>query len=189
MSRFFFPSLGDRVRVVRRSLKLSQAEFAKKLKVSRSYVGQVETHKEPASRKFLEAVHREFEVSIDWLLEGKGEAYTDSLKQLEIGMKLSGKRQQAFFQKARRAIEFYDKLFNCLGSDIFRLEDDSIQPGDQEVIKIIGKIHYTLIMNERIDDPFYDVVDEILDKELGPLKIIKRNPKKRRKEKLEGKGE
>lgn len=53
---------------LRQSLNLSQADFAKEIGYSTSYVGDVEVGKTRPSRRFLEAVRSRFGISIDQLL-------------------------------------------------------------------------------------------------------------------------
>ncbi|MBW1795561.1 MAG: helix-turn-helix transcriptional regulator [Deltaproteobacteria bacterium] len=63
-------SVGDRIKKIRAANKLSQADFGKRLGFSRSYIGKVEQGNNPPSRKMLEAINREFDVSVDWVLTG-----------------------------------------------------------------------------------------------------------------------
>lgn len=67
--------IGKRLVEFRKSLKLSQLDFAKKAEISRSYITNVETGKVNPSFDFLVKISLNYNVSIDWLLFDKGNMY------------------------------------------------------------------------------------------------------------------
>lgn len=69
---------GERLLHFRKQMKLTQAEFAKALGVSRSYVLNIETGRNEPSREFLRKLHDAFGVSADWVLTGRGESIPTS---------------------------------------------------------------------------------------------------------------
>ena len=70
--------LGARMAALRRSAGWSQAELARKLKVSASAVGMYEQGRREPSGELLVAMAEVFGVSTDYLLTGKTASETDS---------------------------------------------------------------------------------------------------------------
>lgn len=65
-------SLGERIREIRKDNRINQTEFAKRMLVSASYISKVEAGKEKPSDIFLKLMALEFNISLDWLLNGNG---------------------------------------------------------------------------------------------------------------------
>ena len=63
--------LGPRIAALRREANLSQAELARRLKISASAMGMYEQNRREPSVQTLVALARELEVSTDFLLTGK----------------------------------------------------------------------------------------------------------------------
>lgn len=61
-----------RVKEARKNLKLNQENFAKRLEVSKGFVGNVEAGNQQPSASFLNKLIKNCGISIDWLLTGKG---------------------------------------------------------------------------------------------------------------------
>jgi phage repressor protein C with HTH and peptisase S24 domain len=67
-------TIGRRIIFIREQLlDLTQEEFAERIGVSRGAVGNWERDK-PVGRKSIERICHEFDLSIEWVLTGKGEA-------------------------------------------------------------------------------------------------------------------
>ena len=62
----------DRVLVLRKSLNLTQAEFAQKINLSRSAIANIEQGLRPITERTLADICREFDVNEDWLRNGNG---------------------------------------------------------------------------------------------------------------------
>ena len=62
--------LGERIAIARRSRGLSQAELARRLKISASAMGMYEQGRREPSGEVLVALARELEVTTDYLLTG-----------------------------------------------------------------------------------------------------------------------
>ncbi len=63
-------SIGRRIRELR-GFDMTQAEFARRIRVAQSYLSALERgEKEPGATVLL-AISQEFEKSVDWLLTGK----------------------------------------------------------------------------------------------------------------------
>lgn len=67
--------IGIRIREIRKSLQLTQKEFATRLMISQSYLSGVEVGNEKPNDKFLKFLCLEYGVSEKWLYTGEGEMY------------------------------------------------------------------------------------------------------------------
>lgn len=70
--------LGERIRLIRRNANFGQAEFAKRLDVSRQSISGYETERLMPSGKILESISDQFEINPWWLLYGVGSAEAGS---------------------------------------------------------------------------------------------------------------
>lgn len=73
--------LHERIRFLRKdTLKMSQTEFGQKLAVSRSVINNLESNvlaRPDQKLSLLKLMCKEFNVSEDWLLNGKGEMFVN----------------------------------------------------------------------------------------------------------------
>lgn len=67
----------DRIKELRKTLRLSQSEFAKALKLTRNSITMIETGKRGISDRTISDICREFEVNEEWLRNGTGEMFAD----------------------------------------------------------------------------------------------------------------
>ena len=65
--------IGDRVRAVRKSLKLEQTELAKRMGLSQAIISQYENGMTEIPLSFLEHLKKKHRISSDWLIFGTGE--------------------------------------------------------------------------------------------------------------------
>lgn len=73
--------IGERIKCVRKSLKLTQSEFALKTGISNSFLSYVETGSKNPSFELLFSLSSKFAVKMDWVFTGKGEMFqSDELK-------------------------------------------------------------------------------------------------------------
>lgn len=65
----------ERIRQARKTLKLSQAEFAKAIVISNGYVAELECGHKRANDRIVRLVSLTFGVSEQWLKTGKGDMF------------------------------------------------------------------------------------------------------------------
>jgi len=70
-------SLGERVRQLRLQHKLSQQDFAQSLDISQSFLSDIERDRKVPGGDTLLSLKRSFGISVDWLLAGELEIYTE----------------------------------------------------------------------------------------------------------------
>lgn len=74
----------DRIKEVRKYLGLSQQEFADRLSISRSNLGNIETGAISVTSRVIEAICREYNVNEVWLRHGEGDMFRKLTREQEI---------------------------------------------------------------------------------------------------------
>lgn len=69
--------LNDRIKAIRAALKLTQAEFGKRLGLSQNYIWMIERGDRTPSDRTLMDLCREFSVNEVWLREGVGPMFVE----------------------------------------------------------------------------------------------------------------
>lgn len=62
--------VGERLRTMRMSTGLNQRDFASRLSTSGAYISCIELGHSMPGGSFLRCLHREFDININWLLNG-----------------------------------------------------------------------------------------------------------------------
>lgn len=75
-------SINQRVKEVRRALKLSQAKFAKALSMSNGYVAGIELGHNNVNDRIVKLICFTFNVSEQWLKTGEGRMFSEAPNQL-----------------------------------------------------------------------------------------------------------
>lgn len=74
----------DRLRELRKSLNMTQQEFADRVSVGRSAIAQYEMGRNPPSDAVISLICREFNVNETWLRFGDGEMFIEKSPDHEI---------------------------------------------------------------------------------------------------------
>jgi len=69
--------INERIKTIRKVLKLSQTDMAKNLETSSGYISEIETGKITPGGAFMQKIHERYNVNINWLLSGKGGMFVD----------------------------------------------------------------------------------------------------------------
>lgn len=70
-------TISDRVKYLRKTLKLTQKKLAQKLCISITSIGEIEQGKYKPNCDFLENISRVFNVNLYWLFFGEGKMFLD----------------------------------------------------------------------------------------------------------------
>ena len=92
-------TVNERLTLARKTLNLTQRDFAEKISVATGYVSSMEIGNRKVNPRVMKLVSVIFNVNIKWLETGEGEMfYTDTEKEIEeiIGLY---KRLNPFFKK------------------------------------------------------------------------------------------
>ncbi len=76
--------IGNRIYELRKSLKLTQTDFAAAVNISRSNLSNIEGDKFKITDRFIADVCREYNVNKEWLTTGDGEMFRDATREEEI---------------------------------------------------------------------------------------------------------
>lgn len=79
----------DRVKNLRKSLKLSQEAFGARIGITKASVSQIEKGANSASASTIKCIANEFGVSEEWLRTGAGSMYPD-MSRAELAAKIVG---------------------------------------------------------------------------------------------------
>ena len=89
----------ERLALVRKTLKLTQREFAEKISVATGFIALMETGDRKVNPRIMKLVSSIFNVNLQWLQSGEGEMfYTDTEKEIEEIISLY-KRLNPFLKK------------------------------------------------------------------------------------------
>lgn len=69
--------IGKRVSVLRKTLKLTQTEFAKALSIGQQALSMIENGQRDLSEKNIKLICFSYKVSYDWLVNGTGDMFQD----------------------------------------------------------------------------------------------------------------
>lgn len=68
-------TIGERIREVRKKLKMNQAEFAKAIFISNGYIAELECGHRKVNDRIVHIISMTFGVNEKWLKEGEGEMF------------------------------------------------------------------------------------------------------------------
>lgn len=73
----------ERLLTLRKELKLTQSEFAKKIQISRSHLSGLENGTRNFTERVISDICREFDVNRNWLENGEGDMFIDILAEID----------------------------------------------------------------------------------------------------------
>ena len=83
-------SVGERITILRESLKLKPKDFAVEINVSQPTISRVEGNVTKPSKGFLLALTMHFAANPEWILTGEGEMFFGAKEYIGSGIKLFG---------------------------------------------------------------------------------------------------
>lgn len=106
----------NRIKAIRKSLKLSQREFGEKLGVSRDVISNIEYGRVPPKKLLLQHMCQQYGVNEHWLETGEGEMFSkdyEDLKRLDeavsIFQSLRPEFQDYALEQIRQLLELQNK--------------------------------------------------------------------------------
>jgi transcriptional regulator with XRE-family HTH domain len=103
----------DRLKRIRKSLKLSIRDFSKEISYSHSLYGQVEYGNREASDRIIQLISSRFNVSKEWIKTGKGKMFDSSPPDirldriLEIYNTIDGTLKDCLLEQSRILLKIY----------------------------------------------------------------------------------
>jgi transcriptional regulator with XRE-family HTH domain len=116
----------DRIRAIRKTLKLSQSEFAKWIGIKSTALSMIEMGKNALTEQNIKLICMTFNVNDAWLRTGKGEMFATSpfaaspyeKEFFEIYRSLMPETQQALLRLAQDLLESQKKLPDGKGRNV-----------------------------------------------------------------------
>jgi len=65
----------ERIKLVRKTLEISQRDFAKQVYISHALLGEIELGNRNVNKRTIQLISTEFNVNKDWLLTGNGDMF------------------------------------------------------------------------------------------------------------------
>ena len=125
-------TIGERIKVIRNALNLTQSDFGQKLGIARNTIASYEIGRREPMEQTLKAICREFNVEYIWLTEGIGEIFSESDDAILdlIDQIMSGESE--FAKKVFRGFAKFDtKDWQDLERLIDKLTADNKKKADQ----------------------------------------------------------
>jgi transcriptional regulator with XRE-family HTH domain len=66
----------ERIKGIREKLNISQRDFAKKIFISQTLLGDIELGTRTITKRTIQLISTEFNVNKDWILTGQGDIFT-----------------------------------------------------------------------------------------------------------------
>lgn len=76
--------MNERIKTLRKELKMTQDAFASKIGLSRNFIAQIEIGTKVPSARTISDICREFDVNENWLKDGTGEMFIEKTKSEQI---------------------------------------------------------------------------------------------------------
>lgn len=108
-------TINERVKFVRKSLKLTQKEFGQKICIAQTYLSQIENGDREVTDKIAQLISLQFNVNENWLHTGQGEVFSSSHLEdefMEIFESLTPDSQDFLINTARQLLKTQEKLLS-----------------------------------------------------------------------------
>ncbi len=133
-------SYGNRLKVLRKLLNLTQRQLAKLLDVSLSYITKLEREEREPSVKLLRNLSEKLSVNLNWLLTGRGTPFFER-EGVKEPLPLEGRRTVALSSLSSMSAEELEEVLASAGPEgnlLLEVEDNCLFPylarGDRIVL-------------------------------------------------------
>ena len=107
-------NVGQRLKLLRETLNLSQAKLAKKLKVSQSAISKWESGERDIPTAILVRLKKEFGVNLNWLLSGEGKMFSANSEPTNLTPELVDFFKHIPPETQRKFVEFFKDTLEFL---------------------------------------------------------------------------
>lgn len=138
-------NINERLKYLRKNiLKISQEEFAEKLNVTRSNIGNIETGRIALTERNIITICNEFNINEQWLKNGIGNIFKDNSQSLENQLKNMGFDEfGSNIAKSYLSLNDYEKkAVQKFISSILQKKDviyNSINSNNSNTVKIVAR--------------------------------------------------
>ena len=101
----------DRIKEIRLKLSISQRDFAKRIYISQTLLGDIELGNRNANERTIQLITTHFNVNKDWLLTGKGKIFdspppdTQLEKLIDIFMQLDKTLRNCLLEQSKALLK------------------------------------------------------------------------------------
>lgn len=109
-------TINERVKAVRKALKLTQKDFGQQICIAQTYLSQIENGDREVTDKIAQLIALQFNVSENWLHTGQGEMFASSHYEeefMEIFESLTPDSQDFLINTARQLLKNQEKLLSA----------------------------------------------------------------------------
>ena len=109
-------SVNVRIKQIRKVLKITQQNFSKKIYISQSTYGEIETGVRKVNERIIQLICSQFNVNKDWLKNGKGEMFGEGKPDIglehltEIYKKLDKTLQEYLIDQTELLFKLHNKI-------------------------------------------------------------------------------
>ncbi|MGJ1366013.1 helix-turn-helix domain-containing protein [Sphingobacterium spiritivorum] len=159
-------NIGDRIRFIRTSNKLNQADFADRIGIKQSPLSQIEHGKILPSLETLNEIRRVFNISLDWLItgieEGENSAFKGSNSEIETNYKTNTKTNTKHNTITKKVgPEMGSNMGSNFQEYVFRTKEDPE----------VNRNHLEDLLNER--DRVIDALNDVINTQKDLIKSQK----------------
>ncbi len=107
--------MNDRLKRIRKSLGVTQKDFASHLGITQTAYSMIESGKRVLAPRYIRIICNAFGVNESWLMSGKGEMFLESPDESELSMifeRLSPEARQYLLVMARELLKLQDRQQN-----------------------------------------------------------------------------
>lgn len=124
--------MGERIKELRKALKMTQQEFADRLNVQRGSIASYETGRISPSNAAISLICKELNVSEDWLRNGNGDMFIPMTRDEEIASFIGGVQADVDDTFKKRFISALAKLSTEEWKAIEHLIENMISEREKE---------------------------------------------------------
>ena len=109
-------TVNERIKQIRTVLKISQQNFSKKIYISQSTYGEIETGVRKVNERIIQLICSQFNVNKDWLKIGKGEMFGEEKPDMglehltEIYKNLDKTLQEYLIEQTELLFKLHNKI-------------------------------------------------------------------------------
>ena len=123
--------MNEKLKLIRKALKLTQKEFAKKLGITDSGISRLEKGQNQLTDQMIRSICREFNVNYDWLVSGIGKMFVDipqtAIDELCSQYDLNDFDRVLIQEYLKMPVEFRKALNDYIRNVMKRVSDDDPQ--------------------------------------------------------------
>lgn len=103
-------TIGERILQIRKENKLTQDDFAKKIKLSKNFVWMLEKGERVPSDRTISDICREFSISEEWLKTGTGDMYIIPIEEEALIISELIEKDSPVYDLVKSIIKIYKDL-------------------------------------------------------------------------------